>query len=68
MLLNATAIPNAFDLIFTHDFRSTATTGGFAGAAVWATIRFGIARGVFSNKADHCSAPIAHAQPRPKAL
>ncbi|MFT7684301.1 MAG: AGCS family alanine or glycine:cation symporter, partial [Moritella dasanensis] len=35
--------------------------GGFAGAAVWAAIRFGVARGVFSNEAGLGSAPIAHA-------
>ena len=34
---------------------------GFAGAAVWAAIRFGVARGVFSNEAGLGSAPIAHA-------
>jgi AGCS family alanine or glycine:cation symporter len=36
-------------------------TGGFAGAAVWAAIRFGVARGIFSNEAGLGSAPIAHA-------
>src|SRR5690606_26385346 len=35
--------------------------GGFAGATVWAAIRFGVARGVFSNEAGLGSAPIAHA-------
>ena len=35
--------------------------GGFAGAAVWAAIRFGVARGIFSNEAGLGSAPIAHA-------
>lgn len=38
-----------------------AAEGGFAGAAVWAAIRFGVARGVFSNEAGLGSAPIAHA-------
>ncbi|MCZ6452723.1 MAG: amino acid carrier protein, partial [Alphaproteobacteria bacterium] len=32
LLLNASEIPNAFALIFTHAFTPTAATGGFAGA------------------------------------
>lgn len=54
-------IPAVLDLVFTHAFSSTAATGGFAGATVWAAIRFGVARGVFSNEAGLGSAPIAHA-------
>lgn len=54
-------IGEAFKLIFTSAFSGTAATGGFAGAAVWAAIRFGVARGVFSNEAGLGSAPIAHA-------
>jgi AGCS family alanine or glycine:cation symporter len=42
----------------------TAATGGFAGASVWAALRFGVARGVFSNEAGLGSAPIAHAAAR----
>lgn len=61
LALNADAIPGAFGLIFTHAFTPSAATGGFAGAAVWAAIRFGVARGVFSNEAGLGSAPIAHA-------
>ena len=51
LVINANAIPSAFGLIFTHAFSPAAATGGFAGAAVWAAIRFGVARGVFSNEA-----------------
>jgi len=54
-------IGEAFKLIFSSAFSGTAATGGFAGAAVWAAIRFGVARGVFSNEAGLGSAPIAHA-------
>lgn len=54
-------IPQAFDLIFSYAFTPIAATGGFAGAAVWAAIRFGVARGIFSNEAGLGSAPIAHA-------
>ncbi|MHA1134690.1 MAG: alanine/glycine:cation symporter family protein [Alphaproteobacteria bacterium] len=61
ILLNIQAVPDAFRLIFAHAFSPIAATGGFAGAAVWAAIRFGVARGIFSNEAGLGSAPIAHA-------
>ncbi len=61
LIMNIEALPAAFDLIFTHAFTPVAATGGFAGAAVWAAIRFGVARGIFSNEAGLGSAPIAHA-------
>jgi AGCS family alanine or glycine:cation symporter len=58
---NATEIPSAFALIFSSAFTGTAATGGFAGAAVAAAVRFGVARGVFSNESGLGSAAIAHA-------
>jgi AGCS family alanine or glycine:cation symporter len=61
LAMNASELPATFDLIFTSAFTPVAATGGFAGAAVWAAIRFGVARGVFSNEAGLGSAPIAHA-------
>ena len=61
LVVNAGAIPAAIGLVFTHAFTPAAEAGGFAGAAVWAAIRFGVARGVFSNEAGLGSAPIAHA-------
>ena len=61
ILVNIGEVGNAFGLIFSSAFSGTAATGGFAGAAVWAAIRFGVARGVFSNEAGLGSAPIAHA-------
>jgi len=54
-------LTNSLTLIFTHAFNGTAATGGFAGATLSAAIRFGIARGVFSNEAGLGSSPIAHA-------
>ena len=66
LTINAAEIPAAFGLIFTHAFTPVAATGGFAGAAVWAAIRFGVARGVFSNEAGLGSAPIAHAAAQTK--
>jgi len=64
LALNAAEIPKAFGLIFTYAFTPAAATGGFAGAAVWAAIQFGVARGIFSNEAGLGSAPIAHAAAR----
>ena len=57
MATNITAIPDAFATIFKMAFTGEAATGGAIGAA----IRYGIARGVFSNEAGLGSAPIAAA-------
>lgn len=54
-------VPAAFRLIATHAFTGTAAAGGFVGSTLWAAIRFGVARGIFSNEAGLGSAPIAHA-------
>jgi len=61
LLANASDIPAAIAFIVGDAFTPSAATGGFAGATVWAAIRFGVARGVFSNEAGLGSAPIAHA-------
>ncbi|WP_342245164.1 alanine/glycine:cation symporter family protein [Pseudomonas sp. OTU5201] len=61
LAINVDAIPGAFSLIFTHAFSPAAATGGFAGAAVMAAIRFGVARGIFSNEAGLGTAGIAQA-------
>lgn len=61
LALNIEQIPAAISLVLQHAFTPIAAEGGFAGAAVWAAIRFGVARGVFSNEAGLGSAPIAHA-------
>ena len=61
IIINITAVPAAFALIFTYAFTPAAAAGGFAGAAVAAAIRFGVARGVFSNESGLGSAAIAHA-------
>lgn len=61
LISHAEKLPEAFGMIFYYAFNPIAASGGFAGAAVWAAMRFGIARGVFSNEAGLGSAPIAHA-------
>jgi AGCS family alanine or glycine:cation symporter len=58
--LNLSLIPSAFAMIFHDAFTGTAATGGFVGATFARAIRFGVARGVFSNEAGLGSAPIAH--------
>ncbi len=57
LFINFEAIPQAFADIFTYAFSSEAVGGGIVGAA----IRYGVARGVFSNEAGLGSAPIAAA-------
>ncbi|MEE9369690.1 MAG: sodium:alanine symporter family protein [Pontiella sp.] len=61
LILHVDAIPAAFQLIFKHAFTPYAAGGGVAGVAISQTIRFGVARGVFSNESGLGSAPIAHA-------
>lgn len=64
LALNVSEIPHAFLLIFDHAFSGSAATGGFAGATLAAAMRYGIARGVFSNESGLGSAPIAAAAAR----
>lgn len=59
--MNASAVPGAVVTIVESAFTGSAAMGGFAGATIWAAIRFGVARGIFSNEAGLGSAPIAHA-------
>ncbi len=61
ILINVREIPHMFVLIFRGAFTSTGATGGFIGSTFLLTMRFGIARGLFSNEAGQGSAPIAHA-------
>ena len=59
--LNISAVPAAVVYIVDSAMNGAAAAGGFAGAGVWAALRFGVARGIFSNEAGLGSAPIAHA-------
>ncbi|WP_431801859.1 alanine/glycine:cation symporter family protein [Halobacillus andaensis] len=60
IIVNIDQIPNVFGLIFTHAFTPISATGGFAGAMVAEALRWGIARGLYSNEAGLGTAPIAH--------
>lgn len=61
IILNISGIPAALALIVKHAFSPMAAVGGFAGSTVMMAMRFGVARGVFTNEAGLGSAPIAHA-------
>lgn len=61
LAINITAIPDALRLIVQSAFSETAAVGGFAGSTVAMAMRFGIARGMFSNEAGLGSAAILHA-------
>ena len=61
IIMNLNLVPAAFALIFKSAFTGSAATGGFAGSTLMMAMRFGIARGVFSNESGLGSAPIAAA-------
>lgn len=61
ILLNIQLVPEAFRIIFHDAFTGSAAAGGFVGSSIMLSIRYGVARGVFTNEAGLGSAPIAHA-------
>ncbi len=61
LLTHAGAIPEAIRLVLDGAFSGTAAAGGFAGSTVMLALRYGIARGLFSNEAGLGSAPLVHA-------
>ena len=61
ILINIDTLPAIIELVFTQAFTPTAAAGGFAGAMVREAVRFGVARGVFSNESGLGSAGIAAA-------
>ena len=60
--MNITALPGAIKMIFVGAFNPRAVLGAGAGIAVREAIRFGVARGLFSNEAGMGSTPHAHAR------
>ena len=60
--MNITALPGALKMIFVGAFAPKAILGGAAGITVREAIRYGIARGLFSNEAGMGSTPHAHAR------
>lgn len=61
LLTNLGNIPDAFELILTDAFTGTAATGGFLGAVFLNALRYGVARGIFSNESGLGTGGIAAA-------
>ncbi|MFO7866191.1 MAG: amino acid carrier protein [Candidatus Aminicenantes bacterium] len=59
--INYHKIPEVFSSIFHYAFAPAPAAGGFAGAAVAATLKIGMTRGMLSNEAGLGTAPMAHA-------
>ena len=64
---NVGELPAVFSMIFQNAFTGHAAVGGFTGATIMAAIRWGAARGVYSNEAGvgstiagHCTAETDH--------
>ncbi len=66
LVLNWRALPGALATIFTSAFSGQAAIGGFAGAGLKEAIRYGVARGLFSNESGLGSAPIVAAAAQTK--
>lgn len=60
------SIPATFSLIFNNAFTGTAAVAGFLGSGVKEAVRYGIARGLFSNESGLGSAPIVAAAAQTK--
>ena len=61
ILLNLQGVPEAFRLVFTGAFQPMAVGGGAIGYTVAQAVRFGVARGVFSNESGLGTGGIAAA-------
>jgi AGCS family alanine or glycine:cation symporter len=61
LVLRAGEIPGVIGLVFESAFSGSAAAGGFAGSTIMLAMRYGIARGLFSNEAGLGSAPMVHA-------
>lgn len=61
LVINAGAIPETFRMIFVAAFSPQSIAGGIVGVTVQKAMRFGVARGLFSNEAGMGSTPHAHA-------
>lgn len=60
ILINFREIPNVISGIFKGAFSIEAGIGGIAGHTIKEAMRFGIARGLYSNEAGEGSAPVIH--------
>ena len=66
LAMNASFLGSALSLIFKSAFSPQAIGGGFVGGGLMVAMRYGIARGLFSNESGMGSAPIVAAAARTK--
>ena len=64
LVTHADRLPAVVETVLSSAFTGHAALGGFAGAGVMQALRFGVARGLFSNEAGLGSAPMVHATAR----
>lgn len=58
LTVNGSAFLKMFELIISNAFTPAGATGGFSGATIMMAIRYGVARGFYSNEAGTGSSPI----------
>lgn len=61
IVINYSLVPLALKAIFVNAFSTKAILGGVAGQGIKKAVRYGVARGLFSNEAGMGSTPHAHA-------
>jgi len=66
LVMHYADLPATINLIFTSAFTGQAVIGGFLGAGMKEAIRYGVARGLFSNESGLGSAPIVAAAAQTK--
>jgi AGCS family alanine or glycine:cation symporter len=66
LVMNASTLPQTISLIVTSAFTGQAAVGGFIGSTMRDAIRYGVARGLFSNESGLGSAPIVAAAAQTK--
>jgi AGCS family alanine or glycine:cation symporter len=58
----------SFNAIFSQVFTGSAAVGGFLGASFAMSLKYGVARGLYSNEAGQGSSPIAHASSKNSSI
>jgi AGCS family alanine or glycine:cation symporter len=61
LVTHAGKLPGVISLVLDSAFTGSAAAGGFAGSTMMLALRYGVARGLFSNEAGLGSAPMVHA-------
>lgn len=61
LIVNIKYIPDTFSVILRSAFNPSAAGGGFVGISIMTCIRYGVARGLFTNESGLGSAPIVDA-------